>query len=124
MRPVVQIVRFYLINKYTGSRSIESLMDNPKYSALLQHCVNTVMRYPDWAIDECERYKEEIDNKKFKFDTGTWAMDIREEDLPKGTEVDSFEIRNAFSAIIAWIHKNREIFTKRLIEHERRRYEC
>lgn len=123
MRQVVQVVRFYLINKFTGMRSIENLMDNPKYNALLQHCVNTIMRYPDWAIDECHRYRDEIDAKKFKFNTGIWAMDIRDEDLPKGTELDPIDLRSAFMEIINWINKNRETFTKRLAEQERKRYE-
>lgn len=123
MRQVVQVVRFYLINKFTGMRSIENLMDNPKYNALLQHCVNTIMRYPDWAIDECHRYRDEIDTKKFKFNTGIWAMDIRDEDLPKGTELDPIDLRSAFMEIINWINKNRETFTKRLAEQERKRYE-
>ena len=123
MRQVVQVVRFYLINKFTGMRSIENLMDNPKYNALLQQCVNTRMRYPDWAIDECHRYRDEIDTKKFKFNTGIWAMDIRDEDLPKGTELDPIDLRSAFMEIINWINKNRETFTKRLAEQERKRYE-
>ena len=119
MRPVVQIVRFYLINKFTCMRSIENLMDNPKYNALLQHCVNTVMRYPDWAIDECQKYRDEIDRGVFKFNSGIWAMDIRDEDLPKGTELDPVDLRSAFLEIIQWIAKNREVFTRRINEAER-----
>lgn len=123
MRPVVQIVRFYIINKFTGSRSIENLMDNPKYNSLLMHCVNTVMRHPDWAIAECHKCRDAIESRTFKFDSGKWAMDIREEDLPKGTELDPVELRNAFMEIINYINKNRAAYSKRLAEIERRRYE-
>lgn len=123
MRPVVQIVRFYIINKFTGSRSIENLMDNPKYNSLLMHCVNTVMRHPDWAIAECHKCRDAIESRTFKFDSGKWAMDIREEDLPKGTELDPVELRNAFMEIINYINKNRAVYSKRLAEIERRRYE-
>lgn len=123
MRPVVQIVRFYIINKFTGSRSIESLMDNPKYNSLLMHCVNTVMHYPDWAIEQCHKYRDEIDKRKFRFNSGKWAMDLRDEDLPKGTELDPVDLKNAFMDIINWINKNRVIFTRRIAEYERKRNE-
>ena len=123
IRPVVQIVRFYVINQCIGSRSIENLMDCPKYSTFLQHCVNTVMRYPDWAIDECWKYRKEIDEKKFKFDSGIWAMDIRDEDIPKGCHPDPLVLKSAFMEIINWINKNREMFTEKLQEEEKRRYE-
>ena len=85
IRPVVQVVRFYIINKGVTSRSIESLMDNPSYNPLLKHCVNTIKRYPDWAIATCKEHMKEVDQKRFKFNSGAWAMDIREEDIPKGS---------------------------------------
>lgn len=114
MRDLVQIVRFYVINRGISSRSIESLMDNPSYNPLLKKCVDTVKRYPDWAIEQCNKYRAEIDKKKFKFDSGTWAMDVREEDIPKGSVIDPIELKSAFLDIINWVKKNRDTFSKRL----------
>lgn len=118
MRPVVQIVRFYVINRGISSRSIESLMDNPNYNPLLKHCVDTVKRYPDWAIKSCYEFRDEIDNRKFKFNSGKWAMDVRDEDIPKGTSIDPNDLRQAFMDIIHWIEKNRAHFTKELEKRE------
>lgn len=118
MRDVVQIARFYIINKAIGSRSIESLLDNPNYNPLLKKCVDTIKRYPDWAIDECRRCRAAIDNRTFKFDSGIWAMDIREEDLPKGTAIDFIDLKAAFLDIINWIKEHREAFTKELQQKE------
>lgn len=123
IRPVVQIVRFYVINQGITSRSIESLMDNPSYNPLLKHCVDTIKRYPDWAIERCRFYRDQIDKRKFKFDSGTWAMDIRDEDLPKGASVEPFILKQAFLDIINWIDKNRAIFTQQLEREQKRRYE-
>lgn len=123
IRPVVQIVRFYVINQGITSRSIESLMDNPGYNPLLKHCVDTIKRYPDWAIERCRFYRDQIDKRKFKFDSGTWAMDIRDEDLPKGASVEPFILKQAFLDIINWIDKNRAIFTQQLEREQKRRYE-
>lgn len=123
IRPVVQIVRFYVINQGITSRSIESLMDNPNYNPLLKHCVDTVKRYPDWAIDQCRYYRDQIDKRKFRFDSGSWAMDIRDEDLPKGTLIEPFTLKQAFLDIINWIDKNRAVFTQRLEREQKLRYE-
>lgn len=123
IRPVVQIVRFYVINQGITSRSIESLMDNPSYNPLLKHCVDTIKRYPDWAIERCRFYRDQIDKREFKFDSGSWAMDIRDEDLPKGTSVEPFILKQAFLDIINWIDKNRAIFTQQLEREQKRRYE-
>lgn len=121
IRPVVQVVRFYIINKGVTSRSIESLMDNPSYNPLLKHCVNTIKRYPDWAIATCKEHMREVDQKRFKFNSGAWAMDIREEDIPKGTVIDWLTLHQAFSDIITWINKNRAIFTQQIAREEARR---
>lgn len=121
IRPVVQVVRFYIINKGVTSRSIESLMDNPSYNPLLKHCVNTIKRYPDWAIATCKEHMKEVDQKKFKFNSGAWAMDIREEDIPKGTVIDWLTLHQAFSDIITWINKNRAVFTQQIAREEARR---
>lgn len=121
IRPVVQVVRFYIINKGITSRSIESLMDNPSYNPLLKHCVNTIKRYPDWAIATCKEHMKEVDQKKFKFNSGAWAMDIREEDIPKGTVIDWLTLHQAFSDIITWINKNRAVFTQQIAREEARR---
>ena len=121
IRPVVQVVRFYIINKGITSRSIESLMDNPSYNPLLKHCVNTIKHYPDWAIETCKEHMKEVDQKRFKFNSGTWAMDVREEDIPKGTVVDWLTLHQAFSDIITWINKNRAIFTQQIAREEARR---
>ena len=121
IRPVVQVVRFYIINKGVTSRSIESLMDNPSYNPLLKHCVNTIKRYPDWAIATCKEHMKEVDQKRFKFNSGAWAMDIREEDIPKGTVIDWLTLHQAFSDIITWINKNRAIFTQQIVREEARR---
>jgi hypothetical protein len=121
IRPVVQVVRFYIINKGVTSRSIESLMDNPGYNPLLKHCVNTIKRYPDWAIAICKEHMREVDQKRFKFNSGAWAMDIREEDIPKGTVIDWLTLHQAFSDIITWINKNRAIFTQQIAREEARR---
>ena len=123
IRPVVQIVRFYVINQGITSRSIESLMDNPSYNPLLKHCVDTIKRYPDWAIERFWFYRDQIDKRKFKFDSGSWAMDIRDEDLPKGASVEPFILKQAFLDIINWIDKNRAIFTQQLEREQKRRYE-
>lgn len=117
MRPIAQIVRFYLINRGITSRSIESLMDNPNYNPLLKHCVNTVKRYPDWAIETAKEHIDEVYNNTFKFNTGKWAMDIREEDLPKGTEADMHTLAEAFRDIVKWVEKNRAHYTQQL-QHE------
>ena len=50
-------------------------------------------------------------------------MDLRDEDLPKGTELDPVDLKNAFMDIINWINKNRAVFTMRIAEHERKRNE-
>lgn len=121
IRPVVQVVRFYIINKGITSRSIESLMDNPSYNPLLKHCVNTIKRYPDWAIATCKEHMKEADQKRFKFNSGAWAMDIREEDIPKGTVIDWLTLHQAFSDIITWINKNRAVFTQQIAREETRR---
>lgn len=121
IRPVVQVVRFYIINKGITSRSIESLMDNPSYNPLLKHCVNTIKRYPDWAIATCKEHMKEVDQKRFKFNSGTWAMDIREEDIPKGTVIDWLTLHQAFSDIITWINKNRAVFTQQIAREDARR---
>ncbi len=121
IRPVVQVVRFYIINKGITSRSIESLMDNPSYNPLLKHCVNTIKRYPDWAIATCKEHMKEVDQKRFKFNSGAWAMDIREEDIPKGTVIDWLTLHQAFSDIITWINKNRAVFTQQIAREEARR---
>lgn len=121
IRPVVQVVRFYIINKGVTSRSIESLMDNPSYNPLLKHCVNTIKRYPDWAIAACKEHMREVDQKRFKFNSGAWAMDIREEDIPKGTVIDWLTLHQAFSDIITWINKNRAVFTQQIAREEARR---
>lgn len=121
IRPVVQVVRFYIINKGVTSRSIESLMDNPSYNPLLKHCVNTIKRYPDWAIATCKEHMKEVDQKRFKFNSGAWAMDIREEDIPKGTVIDWLTLHQAFSDIITWINKNRAVFTQQIAREESRR---
>jgi len=121
IRPVVQVVRFYIINKGITSRSIESLMDNPSYNPLLKHCVNTIKRYPDWAIATCKEHMKEVDQKKFKFNSGAWAMDIREEDIPKGTVIDWLTLHQAFSDIITWINKNRAVFTQQIAREEAKR---
>lgn len=121
IRPVVQVVRFYIINKGITSRSIESLMDNPSYNPLLKHCVNTIKRYPDWAIATCKEHMKEVDQKRFKFNSGAWAMDIREEDIPKGTVIDWLILHQAFSDIITWINKNRAVFTQQIAREEARR---
>lgn len=121
IRPVVQVVRFYIINKGITSRSIESLMDNPSYNPLLKHCVNTIKRYPDWAIATCKEHMKEVNQKRFKFNSGAWAMDIREEDIPKGTVIDWLTLHQAFSDIITWINKNRAVFTQQIAREEARR---
>lgn len=121
IRPVVQVVRFYIINKGVTSRSIESLMDNPSYNPLLKHCVNTIKRYPDWAIATCKEHMKEVNQKRFKFNSGAWAMDIREEDIPKGTVIDWLTLHQAFSDIITWINKNRAVFTQQIAREEARR---
>lgn len=123
IRPVVQIVRFYIINQGITGRSIESLMDNPNYNPLLKHCVETVKHHPDWAIEQCRNYRDQIDKRKFKFESGSWAMDIRDEDLPKGTILEPFTLRQAFLDIINWIDKNRAIFTQRIEREEKFRNE-
>ena len=122
MRNVVQVVRFYLICKTTGMRSIDSLLDNPNYNPLLKKCVDDIKRYPDASIQDCKYYRSQLDKGTFKFDSGTWAMDIREEDLPKGTTTEYLDLKNAFQAIIDWIKANRDTFTKRLQMEEELRY--
>lgn len=122
MRPVVQIARFYIINKNINLRTIESLLNNPNYNTFLKHCVDIVKQYPDWAIEECKKYRKQIDNRTFRFDSGTWAMDIREEDLPKGTLIDYIDLKMAFLDMINWIKENRVNFMKEIQEKTKYRY--
>lgn len=110
VRPIVQILRFYVICKTISYRSMESLLQNPNYNPLLKNCVNTVKRFPEWAISECDRICAEIDARKFKFNSGKWAMDIRDEDIPKGTELDYFDLRQATLEIKSWVEANKSNF--------------
>jgi hypothetical protein len=96
-------------------------MDNPSYNPLLKHCVNTIKRYPDWAIATCKEHMKEVDQKRFKFNSGAWAMDIREEDIPKGTVIDWLTLHQAFSDIITWINKNHAVFTQQIAREEAKR---
>lgn len=112
IRPMVQILRFYVINKTVGYRSIESLLQNPSYNPLLKNCVDTIKRYPEWAISECNRLRDDIDKRKFKFNSGKWAMDIRDEDIPKGTEIDWLDLRQALTDIKNWVTTNKAAFKK------------
>lgn len=118
MRELMQIARFYIINKGISARSMENLLNNPNYNPLLKKCVETVKRYPDWAIKTCYEYRKAIDNRTFKFNSGTWAMDVREEDLPKGTTIDFHDLKQAFLELITWITENKEKFAKELKENE------
>lgn len=116
IRPMVQILRFYIINKTVGYRTIESLLQNPSYNPLLKKCVETVKRYPDWAISECNRLKIEIEQRKFKFNSGKWAMDIRDEDIPKGTNIDWIDLHQVVTDIKHWVEANRASFKKEFIK--------
>lgn len=112
IRPIVQILRFYVINKTINYRSIESLLQNPNYNPLLKNCVNTVKRYPEWGISECDRLRDAIDKRIFKFNSGKWAMDIREEDIPKGTEIDWVDLKQVLIDIKSWIIENKKSFKR------------
>lgn len=112
IRPIVQILRFYVINKTVGFRSMESLLQNPNYNPLLKNCVDSVKRYPEWAVSECDRIIEEIDTRKFKFNSGKWAMDIRDEDVPKGTTLDYHDLRQVTYEIKHWVEANKSAFKK------------
>lgn len=118
IRPIAQIVRFYIINQGLTSRSIESLMDNPNYNPLLKQCVDTVKRYPDWAIKTAKMHIAEVYAGKFKFDSGSWAMDIHDEDLPKGTVLDMHMLADAFRNVVNWVEKNRAFYTQQLEKEE------
>lgn len=119
MREIAQIARFYVINKGINGRSMKNLLDNPNYNPLLKKCVDDVKRFPDWAIAECHNYRDQIDRRTFKFNSGIWAMDIRDEDLPKGTVVDMLDLKAAFLEIINWVNANRETFAKEIQYKER-----
>lgn len=121
MREVIQIARFYEINKFLTNMSVETFMNNLNYNPLLKKCIETVKRHPDWAIDECRKYRNQIDKRKFKFDSGTWAMDIREEDLPAGIIIDMFDLKAFFLYLIEWVTENREKFTKEIQMKEKLR---
>ena len=69
MRPIVQILRFYTIAKFTGYRSMENILQMPTFNPLLKLCVDTVKRYPDWALEECDRISDSLDNHTFKFNS-------------------------------------------------------
>lgn len=118
MREIVQIARFYVINKALCARSMTSILENPNYNPLLKKCVDTAKRFPDWAIDECRKIRQGIDDRTFKFDSGVWAMDIREEDLPKGTVIDYMDLKAAVLEMLNWIKDNREKFAKEIQQKE------
>lgn len=114
MRPIVQILRFYTIAKFTGFRTMENILQMPSFNPLLKLCVDTVKRYPDWALEECDRISDSLDNHTFRFNSGNWAMDIREEDVPKGTTIDWNDMHRALQDIKSWIKANRKHFAKDL----------
>lgn len=86
----------------------------PTFNPLLKLCVDTVKRYPDWALEECDRISDSLDNHTFKFNSGNWAMDIREEDVPKGTTIDWNDMHRAIQEIKSWIKANRKHFARDL----------
>lgn len=94
MRDVEQVMRFYLIGKRTGYRSIKSLMDNPSWSPLLTLCVSRLKKFKEPAIARCKAIRKEIDNKKFQF---KWLpydnYQSGEEELPRGTMLDPLELK-------------------------------
>lgn len=101
-RPVMQVLRFYIINKTIAYRSIDSLLKNPNYNPYLKLCVETMQKYPEWTVKECNRLRNQIDNRTFKFNSGSWAMDVREEDIPKGTSIDWMDLKIVINDIKTW----------------------
>ena len=93
MRDVEQVMRFYLISKRINCRTIKSLMDKPEWSQLLKLCVERLKTYKEFGIKRCKEIKKEIREKRFKFKYSPFdLMSTGEEELPRGTMVDWFEM--------------------------------
>lgn len=93
MRDVEQVMRFYLISKRINCRTIKSLMDRPEWSPLLKLCVERLKTYKEFGIKRCKEIKKEIREKRFKFKYNPFdLMSTGEEELPRGTMIDWFEM--------------------------------
>lgn len=93
MRDVEQVMRFYLISKRINCRTIKSLMDRPEWSPLLKLSVERLKTYKDFGIKRCKEIKKEIREKRFKFKYNPFdLMSTGEEELPRGTIIDWFEM--------------------------------
>lgn len=100
MRDVEQVMRFYLISKRINCRTIKSLMDNPEWSPLLKLCVERLKTYKEFGIKRCKEIKKEIKAEKFSFRYNPLdLMSTGEEELPRGTMVDWFEMLDVVSEI-------------------------
>ena len=100
MRDVEQVMRFYLISKRINCRTIKSLMDRPEWSSLLKLCVERLKTNKDFGIKRCKEIKKEIREKRFKFKYNPFdLMSTGEEELPRGTIVDWFEMLEVVTEI-------------------------
>lgn len=104
MRDVEQVMRFYLIAKRTGYRSIKSLMDNPSWSPLLTLCVSRLKKFKEPAIQRCRAIRKEVDKKEFKFKWKPYDFyESGEEELPRGTLLDPLELKELTREIESYI---------------------
>ena len=104
MRDVEQVMRFYLIAKRTGYRSIKSLMDNPSWSPLLTLWVSRLKTFKEASIARCKAIRKEIDNKQFKFKWKPYDIyESGEEELPRGTLLDPLELKELTREIESYI---------------------
>ena len=100
MRDVEQVMRFYLISKRINCRTIKSLMDRPEWSPLLKFCVERLKTYKEFGIKRCKEIKKEIREKRFKFKYNPFdLMSTGEEELPRGTMIDWFEMLEVVTEI-------------------------
>ena len=100
MRDVEQVMRFYLISKRINCRTIKSLMYRPEWSPLLKLCVERLKTYKDFGIKRCKEIKKEIREKRFKFKYNPFDLSSTgEEELPRGTIVDWFEMLEVVTEI-------------------------
>lgn len=106
MRYVEQVMRFYLIGKRVGYRSIKSLMDSPGWNPLLTLSVRTIKEYPESAISRCRIIRREIDRKVFRFDWKQYDYyESGEEELPRGTILDPMELKELTREIEKYIEE-------------------
>ena len=89
-----------IICKRINCRTIKSLMDKPEWSPLLKLCVERLKTYKEFGIKRCKEIKKEIKANKFRFKYNPFdLMSTGEEELPRGTMIDWFEMLEVVTEI-------------------------